>query len=49
MLIHKIICKGADKSSAFPICSTIKRIFCGWVKEIKTMKVISVWSSRGNM
>jgi hypothetical protein len=30
--------RGADKSSAFPICSTTKRIFLGWVKEVRTMK-----------
>jgi hypothetical protein len=24
--------RGADKSLAFPICSTTKRIFLGWVK-----------------
>jgi hypothetical protein len=34
---------GADKSLAFPIsyfpiCSTTKRIFLGWIKEVKTMK-----------
>jgi hypothetical protein len=30
--------RGADKSLAFPICSTNKRIFLGWVKEIRTTK-----------
>jgi hypothetical protein len=35
--------KGADKSFAFPvshfpICSTTKRIFLGWVKEVRTTK-----------
>jgi hypothetical protein len=35
--------RGADKSLAFPIsyfpiCSTTKRIFLGWVKEVRTMK-----------
>jgi hypothetical protein len=29
---------GADKSLAFPICSTTKRIFLGWVKEVRTTK-----------
>jgi hypothetical protein len=28
----------ADKSLAFPICSTTKRIFVGWVKEVGTTK-----------
>jgi hypothetical protein len=37
------ILRGADKSLAFlisyfPICSTIKRIFLGWVKEVRTTK-----------
>jgi hypothetical protein len=31
-------CRGADKSLAFPICSTIKIIFLGWVKEVRTTK-----------
>jgi hypothetical protein len=30
--------KSADKSWAFPIISTTKRIFLGWVKEVGTMK-----------
>jgi hypothetical protein len=35
--------KGADKSLAFPIsyfpiCSTTKRIFLGWVEEVRTTK-----------
>jgi hypothetical protein len=38
----EIIRRGADKSLALPICSTTKRIFLGWVKEVK-------WSSWGNM
>jgi hypothetical protein len=29
---------GADKILAFPICSTTKRIFLGWVKEVRTKK-----------
>jgi hypothetical protein len=29
---------GADKSLAFPICSTTERIFLGWVKEVRTTK-----------
>jgi hypothetical protein len=33
----------------FPICSTTKRIFVGWDKEVRTNEVISVWSSGGNM
>jgi hypothetical protein len=36
--IFQIICRGADKSLAFPICSTTKRIFLGWVKEVRTTK-----------
>jgi hypothetical protein len=35
--------RGADKYLAFPIyyfpvCSTTKRIFLGWVKDVRTMK-----------
>jgi hypothetical protein len=30
--------RGADKSLAFPICSTTKRIFLGWVEEVRTTK-----------
>jgi hypothetical protein len=30
--------KGADKSLAFPICSTTKRIFLGWVNEVRSTK-----------
>jgi hypothetical protein len=37
--------KGADRSLTFPISSTTKRIFLGWVKEVITW----VWSSGGNM
>jgi hypothetical protein len=44
-LIQKIVtvCRGAAKSLAFPIsyfaiCSTTKRIFLGWDKEVRTMK-----------
>jgi hypothetical protein len=33
-----MIRKGADKSLAFPICSTTKRIFLGQVKEVRTTK-----------
>jgi hypothetical protein len=29
---------GAYKSSAFPVCSTTKRIFLGWAKEVRTTK-----------
>jgi hypothetical protein len=29
---------GADKSLAFPICSTAKIISLGWVKEVRTKK-----------
>jgi hypothetical protein len=29
------ICRSADKSLAFSICSTIKGIFLGWVKEVR--------------
>jgi hypothetical protein len=37
------LCRGADKSLAFtisyfPICITTKRIFLGWVKEVRTTK-----------
>jgi hypothetical protein len=37
------VCRGADKSlvfpiSYFPICSTTRRIFLGWVKEVRTTK-----------
>jgi hypothetical protein len=28
--------RGADKSLAFPICNTTKRIFLGWGKEVRT-------------
>jgi hypothetical protein len=28
----------ADKSLASPTCSTTKRIFLGWVKEVRTTK-----------
>jgi hypothetical protein len=30
--------RGADKSLAFPVCNTTKRIFLGWVKEVRTTK-----------
>jgi hypothetical protein len=30
--------RGVDKSLAFPVCSTIKKIFLGWVKEVRTTK-----------
>jgi hypothetical protein len=30
--------RGADKSFAFPICSTTKGFFLGWVKEVRTTK-----------
>jgi hypothetical protein len=38
------IFRGADKSlafaiSSFPICSTTKRMFLGWVKEVRTTKL----------
>jgi hypothetical protein len=38
---EQVFCKinrGADKSLAFPVCSTTKRIFLGWVKEVRTTK-----------
>jgi hypothetical protein len=40
---HPAIRRGADKSLAFPIfyfpfCSTNKRIFLEWVKEVRTTK-----------
>jgi hypothetical protein len=31
---HFKILRDADKSLAFPVCSTAKRIFLGWVKEV---------------
>jgi hypothetical protein len=31
----------ADKSLAFPGCSTSKRVFLGWVKEVRTTKSLS--------
>jgi hypothetical protein len=42
---RRIICRGADKCLAlpisyFPICSTTKRIFLGWVKEVRTTKYL---------
>jgi hypothetical protein len=42
-LFCQYIRRGADKSSVFPvsyfpICSTTKRIFLGWVKEVRTKK-----------
>jgi hypothetical protein len=33
-----LIRRDADKYLAFPICSTAKRIFLGWVKEVTTTK-----------
>jgi hypothetical protein len=33
-----ILHRGADKSLAFPACSTNKRTFLGWVKEVRTTK-----------
>jgi hypothetical protein len=40
---HRRIHRGADKSLAFPIsyfpiCSTTKGIFLGWVNEVRTTK-----------
>jgi hypothetical protein len=37
-IINVSVRRGADKSLAFPICSTTKRIFLGWVKEVRTTK-----------
>jgi hypothetical protein len=42
-LSRAYICRGADKSSAslisyFPVCSTSKIIFLGWVEEVRTTK-----------
>jgi hypothetical protein len=31
-----VLREGADKSLAFPTCSTTKIIFLGWVKEVRT-------------
>jgi hypothetical protein len=30
--------RGADKSLAFPICSTNETIFLSWIKEVSTTK-----------
>jgi hypothetical protein len=38
ILLEKLICRGADKFLAFPIFSTTKIIFLGWVKEVRTTK-----------
>jgi hypothetical protein len=35
---RKSLRRGADKSLAFPICSTTKRILLGWVKKVRTTK-----------
>jgi hypothetical protein len=40
---YEVIRRGADKSlvfpiSYFPICSTTKRIFLGWLKEVRNTK-----------
>jgi hypothetical protein len=37
-MTRNVLRKGADKFLAFPICSTIKTIFLGWVKEVRTTK-----------
>jgi hypothetical protein len=42
-LLKVHVCRGVDKSLAFPIlylltCSTTKRIVLGWVKEVRTTK-----------
>jgi hypothetical protein len=34
----QVLRRAADKSLAFPICSTTKRIFLGWIKEVRTTK-----------
>jgi hypothetical protein len=39
--------RGADKSLAFPICSTRTRIFLGWVKEVRTTKSSVCMELRG--
>jgi hypothetical protein len=36
--LRPFVCRGAGKSLAFPICSTTKIIFLGWVKEVRTTK-----------
>jgi hypothetical protein len=39
MLAQRLdIRRGTDKSLAFPIFRTTKRIFLGWVKEVRTTK-----------
>jgi hypothetical protein len=48
------VLRGADKSLAFPIsyfpvCSTTKRIFLGWVKEVRTKKSEVCGAQAGNM
>jgi hypothetical protein len=40
---------GVDKSLAFPICGTTKRIFLEWVKEVRTTKSQVRVELRGNM
>jgi hypothetical protein len=37
-IILLVLCNGADKSLAFPICSTNERIFLGWAEEVRTTK-----------
>jgi hypothetical protein len=39
--------RGADESFALPICSTTKRIFLGWIKEVRTTKPLVCGAQRG--
>jgi hypothetical protein len=50
-VVRTTVRKGADKSLAFPVSyflvsSATKRIFLGWVKEVRK-KIISLWNSGG--
>jgi hypothetical protein len=36
--LRQVVLRGAEKSLAFPICTTTERIFLGWVKEVRTTK-----------
>jgi hypothetical protein len=39
----------ADKFLAFPLSNTTKRIFLGWVKEVRTTKSSMCGAQGGNM
>jgi hypothetical protein len=36
--VLSLLYRGADKPLAFPVCIITKRIFLGWVEEVRTMK-----------